>query len=144
MCRKRDMNYSRQLLYDRYKSSFQDYIPAVVLLDLMQRQDESLLRELVRRWDIHKELVRFVSNFLQNLDRYFIPKHSLPTLTEVGRGCFKDLVFSIEMLVIAYRKEVHCLIVRERQGEEIDRSWLEKSKGLFLELGIDLLRTMHL
>ena len=92
MCRKRDMNYSRQLLYDRYKSSFQDYIPAVVLPDLMQRQDESLLRELVRRWDIHKELVRFVSNFLQNLDRYFILKHSLPTLTEVGRGCFKDLV----------------------------------------------------
>jgi cullin 1 len=51
-----------------------------------------MLRELVKRWDNHKIMVRWLSRFFNYLDRYFIARRSLPALSEVGLMCFRDLV----------------------------------------------------
>jgi hypothetical protein len=53
-----------------------------------------MLRELVMRWDNHKIMVRWLSRFFNYLDRDFIPRKSLPALSEVGLMCFRDLVCS--------------------------------------------------
>ncbi|XP_057832855.1 cullin-1 isoform X2 [Cryptomeria japonica] len=118
MCtQKHPHDYSQQL-YDRYSESFEDYINSMVLPALREKHDEFMLRELVRRWDNHKLMVRWLSRFFTYLDRYFIPRRSLPTLNEVGLICFREL------------------IDREREGEQIDRSLLKNILGIFVEIGM--------
>lgn len=63
-----------------------------VMPALREKHDEFLLRELVKRWDNHKVMVRWLSRFFNYLDRYFVTRRSLPVLNDVGLICFRDLV----------------------------------------------------
>ena len=63
-----------------------------VLRSLREKHDESLLRELKRKWKNNREMVIVLSRFFHFLNRYFIAGRSLPALNEVGLTCFRDLV----------------------------------------------------
>ena len=53
-----------------------------------------MLKELVKRWDNHKIMVRWLSRFFNYLDRYYIQRHNLAQLKDVGMLCFRDLVYA--------------------------------------------------
>lgn len=81
---------------------------------LREKHGEHMLRELVKRWDNHKLMarlggggrgaawrkrplsrpgrsaqVRWLSRFFNYLDRYYIARHSLAALKDVGMLCFR-------------------------------------------------------
>ena len=71
-------------------------VPALQVLPALHKQSgELMLKDLVRRWDIHKIMVRWLSRLFNYLDRYFVARKQLPTMREVGLQCFKDLVSGI-------------------------------------------------
>ena len=71
-------------------------VPALQVLPALHKQSgELMLKDLVRRWDIHKIMVRWLSRLFNYLDRYFVARKQLPTMREVGLQCFKDLVSQI-------------------------------------------------
>eukprot|EP01018_Ginkgo_biloba_P011463 Gb_23722 [translate_table: standard] len=134
MCtQKPPQDYSQQL-YDRYRESFEEYINSMVLPALREKHDEFMLRELVKRWNNHKIMVRWLSRFFNYLDRYFIARRSLPALNEVGLMCFRDLVY--QEMRNNVRDAVIALIDREREGEQIDRALLKNVLGIFVEIGM--------
>ncbi|KAL2608272.1 hypothetical protein R1flu_026845 [Riccia fluitans] len=134
MCtQKPPQDYSQQL-YDRYKESFEEYINTMVLPALREKHDEFMLRELVKRWDNHKIMVRWLSRFFNYLDRYFIARRSLPALNEVGLMCFRDQVYA--EMKNSVKDAVITLIDREREGEQIDRALLKNVLGIFVEIGM--------
>ncbi|XP_024398790.1 cullin-1 [Physcomitrium patens] len=134
MCtQKPPQDYSQQL-YDRYRESFEDYIKSKVLPALREKHEEFMLKELVKRWDNHKIMVRWLSRFFNYLDRYFIARRSLPALSEVGLMCFRDLVYA--EIKINVKDAVIALIDREREGEQIDRALLKNVLGIFVEIGM--------
>jgi cullin 1 len=61
-------DYSAQL-YERYREAFNEYITTTVLPALREKHDEFMLRELVKRWENHKLMVRWLSRFFNYLDR---------------------------------------------------------------------------
>ena len=74
-------------------------VPALQVLPALHKQSgELMLRALIRRWDIHKVMVRWLSRLFNYPDRTFVARKNLPTLTEVGLQCFKDLVSEIWLL----------------------------------------------
>ena len=92
MCtQKPPADYSQQL-YDRYRDVFEEYIRAMVLPALREKQQEFMLRELVGRWENQRIMVRWMTRFFNYLDRYFIARRQLLGLKEVGNICFRDLV----------------------------------------------------
>eukprot|EP00249_Psilotum_nudum_P024291 c29145_g1_i4 orf=176-2410(+) len=134
MCtQKPPQDYSQQL-YDRYRESFEEYINLMVLPALREKHDEFMLRELVKRWNNHKIMVRWLSRFFNYLDRYFIARRSLPALNEVGLVCFRDLVY--QEMKHNVKDAVIALIDREREGEQIDRALLKNVLGIFVEIGM--------
>ncbi|KAG0575693.1 hypothetical protein M758_5G025700 [Ceratodon purpureus] len=134
MCtQKPPQDYSQQL-YDRYRESFEEYINSKVLPALREKHEEFMLKELVKRWDNHKIMVRWLSRFFNYLDRYFIARRSLPALSEVGLMTFRDLVYA-EMKVNV-KDAVIALVDREREGEQIDRALLKNVLGIFVEIGM--------
>ncbi|KAL3351523.1 hypothetical protein AABB24_019887, partial [Solanum stoloniferum] len=134
MCKQKPPHDYSQQLYEKYKETFEEYINSTVLSSLREKHNEFMLRELVKRWENHKVMVRWLSRFFHYLDRYFIARRSLPALNEVGLTCFRDLVY--QELKSKARDAVIALIDQEREGEQIDRALLKNVLGIFVEIGM--------
>ena len=81
-------------------------------------------QELVRRWENHKLMIRFLSHVFKYLDRFYVKRLSLPELAEVGSQSFHEIIFN------AVKREVRTaileLIRREREGEIVDRKLVKE------------------
>ncbi|GAB2228991.1 hypothetical protein Droror1_Dr00023125 [Drosera rotundifolia] len=119
-----------QQLYDKYREFFEEYITSTVLPSLKEKHDEFMLRELVKRRQNHKFMVRWLSRFFHYLDRYFIAGRSL----KVGLTCFRSLVYT--ELNVKVRDAVISLIDQEREGEQIGRALLKNVLDIFVEIGM--------
>lgn len=134
MCtQKPPYDYSEQL-YARYRDAFSTYISAKVLPSLREHRDETLLRELYRRWCNHKLMVRWLSRFFNYLDRYYVLRHSLHPLKDVGLLCFRDHVYSETKR--RAKDAVLRLVEREREGELVDRALVKNILDIFIEVGM--------
>ncbi|KAK3441038.1 hypothetical protein EUGRSUZ_B01289, partial [Eucalyptus grandis] len=126
-------NYTQQL-YDKYRESFEDYIKLKVLPSLREKHDEFMLKELVKRWENHKVMVKWLSMFFYYLERFFIARRSLPPLNEVGLTCFRELVY--QEVKVKVRDAVISLIDEERERKQIDRALLKNLLDIFVEIGM--------
>lgn len=126
-------DYSEQL-YNRYKEAFRKYLDDKVLPAVQDHREEYLIKELHKRWENHKIMVRWLSRFFNYLDRYYIKRHSLSTLREVGLLCFRDQIY-IEIKKKS-KDAVLKLIEQERDGEQIDRALVGHVLGIFQEMGL--------
>ena len=114
-------------------SQVKEYLSARILPRIRDKHDESMLRELVRRWTNHKLMIRFLSHVFKYLDRFYVKRLSLPELAEVGNQSFLDIVFS------AVKRDVRAaileLIRKEREGEMIDKALVKEVVEIFVEMG---------
>ena len=132
MCTQKPPHDFSQQLYERYREAFNAYIISDVLPALREKQGEYMLKELVKRWDNHKIMVRWLSRFFNYLDRYYIQRHNLAQLKDVGMLCFRDLVYS--ELKKNVKDAVLALVDKERDGEQIDRALVKNILGIFVEM----------
>lgn len=83
-----------------------------------------IVQELVRRWDNHKLLIRFLSHVFKYLDRFYVKRLQLLELAEVGSQSFHDIVFN------AVKREVRTaileLIRRERECDLVDKKLVKE------------------
>ncbi|XP_008238426.1 PREDICTED: cullin-1-like isoform X1 [Prunus mume] len=131
-------NYSQQL-YDKYKEALEEYVTTTVLPSVIEKHDEFMLWELVRRWANYRVMIRWLSNCFNFLDRFFIPRRSLLSLNDVGLTCFRDLVYR-EINVNA-RVTVIGLVDKERAGEQIDRALVKNVIDVFVGIGMGQMNT---
>ncbi|XP_078168369.1 cullin-1 [Carex rostrata] len=134
MCTQKPPHDYSQQLYEKYREAFVEYIDDMVLPALREKHHEYMLKELQKRWQNHKVMVRWLSRFFYYLDRYFIARRSLPPLNEVGLTCFRDRVYQ-EMKSMV-KDAVLSLIDQEREGEQIDRALLKNILDIFVEIGL--------
>ncbi|CAL5083358.1 unnamed protein product [Urochloa decumbens] len=136
MCTQKPPHDHSQKLYDNYKGVLDEYITSTVLPSLMEKHGEFLLRELVLRSKNHKVMVKWLSRFFHYLDRYFLTRRSLDSLTLVGSKSFTTLVFeepkaTVTTIVIA-------MIDQDREGQIIDRALIKNVLNIYTELGTEL------
>ena len=133
MCTQKPPNNWSEHLYNYYCEAIKDYLAARILPRIKEKHDDSMLRELVRRWENHKLMIRFLSHVFKYLDRFYVKRLSLPELNEVGSQSFLDIVFS------AVKRDVRTaileLIRREREGEVIDKALVKDVIDIFVEMG---------
>lgn len=134
MCTQKPPHDYSEELYNRYRQSFETYITSRVIQVFDGFHDEFLLRELHKRWDNHKIMVRWLSRFFNYLDRYYVGRHSLDNLKTVGDLTFKELIYT--PLKEEARKAVLLLIHREREGESIDRALVKSVLDIFITMGM--------
>ena len=134
MCTQKPPHDYSQQLYERYREAFNEYITTKVLPALREKQGEYMLKELVKRWDNHKIMVRWLSRFFNYLDRYYIQRHNLAQLKDVGMLCFRDLVFAEIKRTV--KDAVLQLVEKERDGEQVDRALMKNILGIFVEMGM--------
>ncbi|KAL3505753.1 hypothetical protein ACH5RR_031135 [Cinchona calisaya] len=128
----------QQKLYDQYQKTFEDYISTRVVPSLRGKKDEILLKELVKRWNNHKTMTRWLSRFLHFLDRYFISKRRLPTLQGTSHLAFYKLVYG--EMNDQIRDAVISMIHREREGGEIDQDLVKNVIDIYVEMAEDSMK----
>lgn len=137
MCtQKSPYNWSEQL-YERHGNTIVNYLTSTVLPSLRDRHDEFLLRELIRRWENHRIMNKWMQKFFMYLDRYYVKHHSLPTLEEAGLKHFKELIFDDVKRDVA--NAMLELINQERDGAIIDRPLVKSCVQLFEAMGMGCL-----
>ena len=92
MCNQEPPNEYSQQIYDKYCQSLKEYIISKVLPALRKElTDEFLvLRELVKWWEHHKAMIRYLSNMFYYVDDIFVQENELLSLAKVGFTCFHD------------------------------------------------------
>ncbi|MCL7022058.1 hypothetical protein MKW94_002344 [Papaver nudicaule] len=125
MCSQKPPHDYSEALYHRYEAVYNDYLKSKVLPAIQEKQQDGvcMLQELVKRWANHKVMVTKLCRYFNYLDRYYIARRGIPTLKDVGIGCFREVDVVIS------------LINRERDGEEIDQTLLKNVLEIFVEIG---------
>jgi cullin 1 len=126
-------DYSAQL-YLRYREAFQTYIADSVLPSLHGQHGEHLLHQLVHRWNNHKIMVRWLRRFFNYLDRYYIQRHTLHSLNDVGLMVFRDSIY--DKMKKKAREAVLKQVEAEREGEQVDIGLLRDVLAIFQEVGM--------
>lgn len=103
-------------LYGQYKRTFEDYSSTKVLPALRGKENNNLLKELLRRWNNHKTMLFWLSRFFHYLSRNYIPKKGLPSLVETSHSIFYNKVFG--EIINQVRDAVTSLIEMDREGEQ--------------------------
>lgn len=134
MCTQRSpYNFSEQL-YERHGATFDAYLEHNVLPSLERAHDEFFLQELVKRWQNHKLMNKWMSRFFMYLDRYYVKHHSLPTLEEAGLQSFDRVVF--QKVKGRVKWAMLELIEKERNGEIIDTTLMRNCVEIFEVMGM--------
>lgn len=121
-------------LYNKCNETFEEYITLTVLPCIMDKHDEFMLRELVKRWTTYQVMVRWFSHFFSYLDLYYTRRRLKPSLCESGMTWFKDLVY--EEVKEKVRDVVMVMIEKEREGEVIDRVLVKSVVEFFIGMGM--------
>ena len=91
MCTQKPPHDFSAQVYERYIALCDEQVAAHVIPPLLAaRAGEPLLRELAARWDRHGVMLKWQCRFCNYLDRYYIPRHALPTLRDAAVGSFRD------------------------------------------------------
>ncbi|KAI3835314.1 hypothetical protein MKW98_020430 [Papaver atlanticum] len=126
-------DYSKDL-YEGCEGVFNDYLSCRVLPAIQEKNDDDfMLQEFVKRWANHKIMVTKIGRFFHTLDSYYIPRRYLPSLKEVGFGCFLEIVYG--KMKVKVKDVVIALINQERQRNEIDGSLVKDVLQIFFEIG---------
>ncbi|KAG8369991.1 hypothetical protein BUALT_Bualt14G0071200 [Buddleja alternifolia] len=132
VCYPNNMSPEVEKLYEQYKRTFEDYISVKVLPSLRGKENEDLLKELLRRWNNHKTMTRWLSRFFNYLSRYFIPLRKLPSLQETSLLTFRNLVHGeIKDQIIG---AIVSSIDREREGKQIDQAMVKDVMDIYVEM----------
>ncbi|CAN4091348.1 unnamed protein product [Withania somnifera] len=138
MCDNNPAGPEAQKLYLQYKKTMEDIVSSKIVPAIQGKKDNILLHELVKRWNNHKIMTRWLVRFFHYLDRYLVPRRSLPSLQETSHLTFYELVYG-EMNDQA-RDAVISLIDREREGENIDQALVKNVLDIYVEMGGDSMK----
>ncbi|KNA04949.1 hypothetical protein SOVF_194910 [Spinacia oleracea] len=135
LCVQRTSFDNSRVLYERYKNGLEECINSLVLPALENKNDETLLTELVMKWSSYQLMARWLSRFFCYLDRFYTPRVGVCSLLELAMRCFHNLVnarFDTKLVTAAIT-----LIHQDRNGVRIDRNTLKNVVEYF-----DIVRTV--
>lgn len=107
MCTQKPPNNWSEHLYNNYCDAVKDYLSARILPRIKEKHDEAMLKELVRRWENHKLMIKFLSHVFKYLDRFYVKRLSLPELAEVGAQTSRSLPLLHTPAALAARVRVY-------------------------------------
>ena len=99
--------------------------------------DEELLKEIKNQWSLEKKVIRVIKEILLYMDKNFAKKQrNLQNVQDMQTSQFKKYV----VLNSAIKRRLITLLLseieRERNGETIERIYLQKVIEMLIEVGM--------
>jgi len=142
MCVQRGQSNCAAQLYTNYGGFIRSYLAEKVLHQLQNSNGEEILTEMIRLWDNHLVMLRWLKKFFMYLERYHTHQNSLASLKEVGYSAFKMTIFDV--VKDRLREAILEQIKLNREDEinstaemRIDPQTLKKVINIFVEMKED-------
>eukprot|EP00736_Rhodelphis_marinus_P002825 Rmarinus@m.30199 len=135
MCTQRTPKAYSKELYEKHREVLDYYLKGRVLPHVKTKNGEAMLREFTKRWTEHETMVRIQANLFHYIDRYYVKRFELPNLRAVGVGSFREHVF--DEMCERVRQAILELILKERNGDIIDRTLVHKAVFIFVSMGLE-------
>ncbi len=101
---------------------------------MMSKSGKELLWEFMAQWEKHGILVYWMKKIYTYLDRFYLPDHKMPSLSQTGLKIFKQEVFEKNNKIIV--RTIFELIEAEREGEVVDWGRLKKILYCYRMMGL--------
>ncbi|KAK4280998.1 hypothetical protein QN277_012548 [Acacia crassicarpa] len=98
-------------------------------------QGEIFLEELNRKWADHNKALQMIRDILMYMDRTFIPSCHKTPVHELGLNLWRDVVIHSSKAQARLRDTLLELILRERNGEVINRGLMRNITKMLMDLG---------
>lgn len=136
MCIQKNPHCYTPHLYEHYKQCINDYLTNTALPAIQSKQGPfMMLHELVRRWNDHNIMKKWMFDFFRYLDKFYVKRQSLKPLKEVCIERFRVLIF--DNIKEKVTTALLSLIEKDRNREEVDRSLLQAAIRIYVDIGMD-------
>ncbi|XP_028806440.1 cullin-3A [Neltuma alba] len=98
-------------------------------------QGEIFLEEVNRKWADHNKALQMIRDILMYMDRTFIPSTHKTPVHELGLNLWRDVVIHSSKAQARLRDTLLDLILRERNGEVINRGLMRNITKMLMDLG---------
>jgi hypothetical protein len=100
---------------------------------ILSKSGKELLWEFMAQWEKHTILTYWMKKIFTYLDRYYLPDHKMPSLSQSGLTIFKKEVFDqINKTIV---KTIFDQIEAEREGEIVDWGRLKRILYCYRTMG---------
>ncbi len=123
MCIQKPPDCFAKELYDRYDETFSNYLTNHSYPAIISKSDKFLIQELVKRWQDHTVMMKWMYDLFRYIDRYYVGRNSKDNLKELALMRFRTLVFT--RVKSAATTALLDMIKKDRDGEENDRDLLK-------------------
>lgn len=134
MCTQKMPHCFTSKLYEYYEKCISEYLQSIALPAIQKLSGEYMIKELVKRWEDHKIMKKWLFDFFRYVDRFYVKRHAVPPLQEVCVVKFHTVVFA-EIKERA-TSAILDLILADRNGEECDRGLLRDAIRIYVEMGM--------
>ncbi|KAI4352586.1 hypothetical protein L6164_006823 [Bauhinia variegata] len=101
-------------------------------------QGEFFLEELNRKWADHNKALQMIRDILMYMDRTFIPSTHKTPVHELGLNLWRDVVIHSSKTQARLQHTLLELILRERNGEVINRGLMRNIIKMLMDLGLSV------
>jgi cullin 3 len=99
--------------------------------------DEDLLQEITSVWHLEKNVIHKISDILLYMNKNFVPKmRNYPTVEAMQTNEFKKGVVMKDDIKRKLVKLLLLEIQKERNGDMVERLYLQKSIEMLIEVGM--------
>ncbi|KAI3659183.1 hypothetical protein MP638_006965 [Amoeboaphelidium occidentale] len=130
-------------LYDKVSNQIQGHLLSLVKSKLAPLKGTDLLNTLRQIWNDHKLSMSMIRDILLYLDRAYVRNTKTVAVYDMGMDLFRDNVLRNSDIPIRQRfqEAMFAEILRDRQGEIINKSLLKSMTVMLLDLGNDSLQS---
>ena len=133
MCIQKAPHCYTEQLYEHFATSIKDYLQKVAYPALQAKTGPALIQELVRRWQDHRIMKKWLCDFFRYIDRFYVKRQSAKPLAMVCIERFYTLVFA--PIQVRATPAILALVKQDRGGEEVDRDLLRDVIEIYIEMG---------
>lgn len=125
-----------EMLYDNVKKTTAEMLQPIAQ-KLINMPDEDLLQEITSVWHLEKNVIHKISDILLYMNKNFVPKmRNYPTVEAMQTNEFKKNVVMKDDIKRKLVKLLLSEIEKERNGDMVERLYLQKSIEMLIEVGM--------
>eukprot|EP00667_Euglena_gracilis_P002382 EG_transcript_2382 len=126
---------SQQVLYQRAQGMIEKYLNERVTKQVADKKGEELLMRVYNAWDHHLVVVRWGRFMFRYLDEYYTKNQNICSLRIMMLKCFQTAVY--DKIKTELCQVLLAEIQKERDGIEINRTYMKLVIQLFVDMGMD-------
>jgi cullin 3 len=125
-----------EMLYDNVKKTTAEMLQPIAQR-LINMPDEDLLQEITSVWHLEKNVIHKISDILLYMNKNFVPKmRNYPTVEAMQTNEFKKNIVMKDEIKRKLVKLLLSEIEKERNGEMVERLYMQKSIEMLIEVGM--------